>query len=106
MAARTKALLGLTAVGLCASALLPAAAQAQARGASFTFCNRSKAPEYVAFPYRGGFSSYVEQPDHCWHATLRGRAHDEAVGYRRVNGHWLAVATKYFRDSGTVRFYF
>ncbi|MDN3355622.1 hypothetical protein [Actinomadura sp. DC4] len=78
---------------------------------SFRFCNVSgninPSDEYVAFPYRGWFSSYVTPPGACWSATLGGVASDEAVGYRQVNGQWLAVATKYFSDSsGGVEFDF
>jgi hypothetical protein len=100
MGFRIKALLGLTAAGIAASTLMPAAAQADT--ANFTFCNVSSAPEYVAFPYRGWSSSYVENPGQCWHAKLSGLSSDEAVGYRLVNGYWLAVYTRYFSDSGTV----
>jgi hypothetical protein len=104
MGVRIKALLGLTAAGVAASTLVPATAEAA--GAGFTFCNVSSAPEYVAFPYRGWFASYVEDPGHCWHASLSGVSSDEAVGYRLVNGQWLAVLTRYFSDSGTVNVYF
>lgn len=35
------------------------------------------------------------------------RGDHEAVGYRNINGQWLAVATKYFSDSaGSVEFDF
>lgn len=61
-----------------------------------TFCNVSSADEYVAFPYHGWFSSYVESPGNCWHTVLSGVDGDEAVGYRLVNGQWLAVVTRYF----------
>lgn len=104
MAVRIKALLGLTAAGLCASVLVPAAAQAQT--ATFTFCNLSSAPEYVAFPYRGWYASTIQNPGHCWQHTLAGQANDEAVGYRLINGAWPAVATKYFSDSGSPQFFF
>lgn len=106
MAARIKALLGLTAAGLCASVLVPAAAQAQAQSATFRFCNLSSAPEYVAFPYHGWFASTVQNPGQCWTHSLTGQANDEAVGYRLINGAWPAVATKYFGDSGSPQFYF
>lgn len=109
MGARTKALLGLTAAGILASTLVPSAAQAA--GANFRFCNVSgnidPHDEYVSFPYRGGFSSYTVSPGGCWSAVLSGVASDEAVGYRNVNGQWLAVATKYFSDNQlTVEFDF
>ncbi|WP_329167025.1 hypothetical protein OHB49_43120 (plasmid) [Streptomyces sp. NBC_01717] len=39
-------------------------------------------------------------PGTCWSASLTGRVNDEAVGYIYVNGHWLAVATRYFNDYG------
>jgi hypothetical protein len=109
MGARTKALLGITAAGVFASALLPATAHAD--GVAFRFCNVSgninPSDEYVAFPYRGWFSSYVVSPGNCWSAVLSGQPNDEAVGYRNVNGQWLAVATRYFSDSdGSVEFDF
>ncbi|MGI5224413.1 hypothetical protein [Actinoallomurus iriomotensis] len=104
-----KAMLGLTAAGIFASVLVPSAAHAD--GVNFRFCNVSgnidPHDEYVAFPYRGWFASYVEAPGGCWSANLSGVANDEAVGYRNVNGQWLAVATKYFSDSsGSVEFDF
>lgn len=109
MGARIKTLLSLTAAGIFASALVPAAAHAD--GVNFRFCNVSgninPHDEYVSFPYRGGFSSYIEPPGGCWSAVLSGVASDEAVGYRNINGQWLAVATKYFSDSsGSVEFDF
>jgi hypothetical protein len=97
MGARRKALLGLTAAGLFGTVLVPTAAQAA--GVGFTFCNVSSADEYVAFPYHGWFSSYVESPGNCWHTVLSGVNSDEAVGYRLVNGQWLAVVTRYFTDN-------
>jgi hypothetical protein len=110
MGARVKALLGLTAVGIFASALVPSAAYAD--GVNFRFCNVSgnipyPHDEYVAFPYRGGYTSTIQPPGGCWSTVLSGVANDEAVGYRNVNGQWLAVATKYFSDSsGSVEFDF
>ncbi len=92
-----KALLGLTTAGLAASVLLPATAHAD--GVNFRFCNVSGSDEYVQFPYRGGFSSYIVPPGGCWSAVLSGVASDEAVGYRNYNGQWPAVATRYFSDS-------
>ena len=104
--ARKKALLGLTAAGIFAATLVPTAAQAQA-GATFTFCNVSSAPEYVSFPQRGWWSSYVENPGQCWRAVLSGIDQEEVVGYREVNGQWPAVYTRWFSDSQmTVNVYF
>lgn len=110
MAARMKTLLGLTTAGLAASAFLSPAAHAD--GVNFRFCNvqgniPNPVAEYVAFPYRGWFASAIQQSGQCWSARLSGVANDEAVGYRQVNGQWLAVATKYFSDSsGSVEFDF
>jgi hypothetical protein len=100
MGARMKTLIGLTAAGLCASALMPAVAQARPATMNFGFYNGSSAPEYVAFPYRGWWSSTIVNPGQTWQANLSGLDNDEAVGYRQVNGQWLAVATKYFSDNG------
>jgi hypothetical protein len=97
MGVRIKSLLGLTAAGLFASVLIPTAAHADS--VTFIFCNASSSDEYVSFPYHGGFSSYVESPGNCWRGVLSGVDNDEAVGYRLVNGQWLAVVTKYFSDS-------
>ncbi|WP_329247721.1 hypothetical protein OG417_54030 [Actinoallomurus sp. NBC_01490] len=109
MSARIKAALGLTAAGIFASVLVPSAAHAA--GVNFRFCNVSgninPHDEYVSFPYRGWFSSTIQPPGGCWSANLTGVASDEAVGYRNINGQWLAVATKYFSDSaGSVEFDF
>jgi hypothetical protein len=106
MGARMKTLIGLTAAGLCASTLMPAVAQAQPAGINFGFYNSSSAPEYVAFPYRGWFASTVVNPGGTWRVGLTGLANDEAVGYRLVNGQWLAVATKYFSDDGYITWSF
>ena len=106
MGNRRKALLGLTAAGLFASALVPTAAQAQAQaGAQFTFCNTSgnipnPSDEYVAFPQRGWVASTVVSSGGCWGpVTLSGYDSEEVVGYRLVNGQWLAVYEKWFSDS-------
>ena len=104
MSVRIKALLGVAAAGLAASALFPM--PAQAAGNNFAFCNISSAPEYVSFPYRGWFSSTIQNPGQCWSHSFSGLTSDEAVGYRLVNGYWLAVATRYFNDSEVVYFNF
>ncbi|GAA0328993.1 hypothetical protein NE235_35250 [Actinoallomurus spadix] len=105
MATRIKALLGLTAAGLAASTLVAPAAHASSN--YFQFCNNhgnipSPVSEYVAFPYRGWIESPVitsgVSPAKCWVMPVSGIANDEAVGYRLVNGQWLAVATIYFND--------
>jgi hypothetical protein len=103
MGNRRRALLGLTAAGLFASALVPTAAQAEA-GAQFTFCNTSgnipsPTEEYVWFPQRGWSSPSVPS-GRCWGpVTLNGYGSEEVVGYRLVNGQWLAVYEKWFSDS-------
>jgi len=87
--------------GLAASVLVAPAAHAD--GVNFRFCNVSgninPHDEYVAFPYRGWYASYVVPPGGCWSAVLSGVADDEAIGYRNANGQWPAVATRYFSDS-------
>ncbi|MCO5992037.1 hypothetical protein [Actinoallomurus rhizosphaericola] len=107
MRARIKALVGLTAAGLAASTLVAPAAHAS--NGYFEFCNNhgnipSPVSEYVAFPYRGWSTSPVitsgVSEAKCWVTPLSGMANDEAVGYRLVNGQWLAVATTYFNDDG------
>jgi hypothetical protein len=103
MAARIKTLLGLTAVGLCASVLAPAAAQAQS--GSFAFCNVSSDHEYVEFPYHDGDASYDVAPGKCYLDQLSGQDNDLAVAHREVNGQWPAVGTKYFSDYDNVVWY-
>ncbi|MCO5970962.1 hypothetical protein [Actinoallomurus soli] len=116
MGARIKALVGLTMAGLAASTLVSPAAHASA--GYFEFCNvqgniPSPVSEYVAFPYHGWYASPIitsgvsQSP--CWVTSFDGVANDEAVGYRLVNGQWLAVATMWFNDgpnSGPYRFEF
>jgi hypothetical protein len=101
MRARIKTLLGLSVAALFASVLVSPAAHADS--VTFIFCNTSgninPHDEYVAFPYHGWWASTVQRPGGCWSAVLSGVASDEAVGYRNINGQWLAVATKYFSDS-------
>ena len=99
MGKRRRALLGLTAAGLFASALVPTAAQARA-GTQFTFCNISGSNEYVAFPQRGWIASTVVSPGGCWGpVTLSGYDNEEVVGYRQVNGQWPAVYERWFSDN-------
>ncbi|MCO5993312.1 hypothetical protein [Actinoallomurus rhizosphaericola] len=97
MSLRTKALLGLTAAAVGASALVPAAAQA-ATG-RFTFCNISSARETVQFPQRGWLSSTIVDPGACWSYSFSGIDYEEAVATREVNGAWPAVDTTWFHDS-------
>jgi hypothetical protein len=102
MGARIKAALGLAAAGIFASVLVPAPANAIEY--NFIFCNiqgniPNPVDEYVDFPYRGISSPVLSSGDRCWPTHLSGLDNDLAVGYRRVNGQWLAVATVYFRDS-------
>jgi hypothetical protein len=104
MGIRRRAVLGLTAAGVFASALVPTAAEARA-GAQFTFCNTSgnipnPTQEYVAFPQRGWIQSTVVSSGGCWGpVTLSGYDNEEVVGYRLVNGQWLAVYERWFSDS-------
>ncbi|WP_327250004.1 hypothetical protein [Streptomyces sp. NBC_01320] len=99
MLTHIKSTLGVTAAGLLAAVLIPAPA-AHASTINFRSCNHTGYQEFVQFPYRSGWSSTVIAPGTCWSASLSGRTNDEAVGYRYVNGHWLAVATRYFNDYG------
>ncbi|GAA4522312.1 hypothetical protein GCM10023191_101520 [Actinoallomurus oryzae] len=100
MGSKTKALLGLTAVGVAASVLVPTAANAAS--GSFRFCNVSSAGEYVDVPPRGthaGITTRIISPGACTTFSLGGNAYMEAIAYRRVNGVYPAVATKWFYTS-------
>ncbi|MCO5995956.1 hypothetical protein [Actinoallomurus rhizosphaericola] len=72
---------------------------------TFAFCNTqgnipNPVTEYVAFPYHDyPATSEVKSSGQCWFHPVTGVANDEAVGYRQVNGQWLAVATNYFSDT-------
>jgi hypothetical protein len=92
MGSRMKAVLGLTAAGVAASMLIPAAAQASA---TVTFCNGSGAYEYFDVPPVGnlqGYRSVNLSPGRCVSASFNGPSR-LAVAYRQVNGQWQAVAT-------------
>jgi hypothetical protein len=102
MTVRLKALLGLTAVGLFASALIPPAAQAQGTGKNpnFKFCNVSSADKYVMFPVRGRLTSTITNPGHCWTIRLDGERHDVVLGFRLTDGRWKQTKNRLkFNDS-------
>ncbi|MFK4106442.1 hypothetical protein ACI2L1_41615 [Streptomyces sp. NPDC019531] len=95
---RIKTTIGVTSAGILAAVLMSAPA-AHASPLNFQSCNKTSSQEFVQFPYRGEWSSTIIEPGKCWQTSLVGNTNEEAVGYRKVNGYWLAVATKYFNDS-------
>ncbi|MEU8825461.1 hypothetical protein [Streptomyces sp. NPDC048636] len=102
-----KAAVGVSAAGLLASVAFPAVANAETVGTvTVKSCNHTSKQEYIGFPYRNGLTSTIIPPGDCWKGSLRSRTPDEAVGYQKVNGHWLAVATKPLGRSGTIQFNF
>jgi hypothetical protein len=103
---RMKTTLGVAAAGILAATLMPATA-AQASSYNFQSCNHTSKREFVEFPDRGGWTSTIIDPGHCWANTLTGSTNEAVVGYVEDNGRWNPVVYSRFSDyDGFIEFDF